>query len=255
MEEPTASDPKPVTESPGTEPPESESGARGAPVGRRVFLGLLGLGAVGVVTGSAISNWFQRLAKDDPTGLTALLPGGGGWRYYTVTGDYPSRATAAYRLRVSGLVDRPYTLSYDELAALTPTRLNRDFQCVTGWRVLGVKWQGVRLADLLDRAGVQSDATALHLTSFDGTYTESLTMEQARRKDVIVAYQLDGKNISSDHGGPVRLYVAPMYGYKSVKWLEGVEVVGRVVPGYWEERGYDIDAWVGQSNGRNDEQT
>ena len=51
------------------------------------------------------------------------------------------------------------------------------------------------------------------------------------------------------------MYVAPMYGYKSAKWLEGIEVTRKVVPGYWEERGYDIDAWVGDSNGRNDERT
>ena len=208
-----------------------------------------------MATGSTISNWWQELAKVDPTGLSAVFPGGGGWRYYTVTGDYPSRSTADYRLKVHGLVDTPFTLTYDELAALPPTRLDRDFQCVTGWRVLGAKWQGVRLSDLLDRAGVQSGGTALRLTSFDGAYTESLTMEQARLKDVMVAYQLDRKPISSDHGGPVRLYVAPMYGYKSVKWLDGIEVVDKVIPGYWEERGYSIDAWVGRSNGRNDEST
>ena len=230
-------------------------GETGTPVGRRVFLGLLGLGTVGVFTGSTISNWLQRIAKDDKTGLLAILPGGGGWRYYTVTDGYPNRAAADYTLRVSGLVERPFTLSYDELRSLPATKLDRDFQCVTGWRVLGVKWQGVRLADLLDRAGVKPGAKALRLTSFDGVYTESLTMDQARRDDVIVAYQLDGKRISSDHGGPVRLYVAPMYGYKSVKWLDGIEVVDEVIPGYWEVRGYDIDAWVGESNGRNDEHT
>ena len=227
----------------------------GTPIGRRFFLGLVGLGAVGVATGSTVSDWWQQLAKRDPTGLSSVFPGGGGWRYYTVTGGYPKRANADYRLKVHGLVDTPFTLTYDELAALPPTRLDRDFQCVTGWRVLGVKWQGVRLSDLLDRARVQADGTALRLTSFDGVYTESLTMEQARLKDVMVAYQLDRKPISSDHGGPVRLYVAPMYGYKSVKWLDGIEVVDKVIPGYWEERGYSIDAWVGRSNGRNDEST
>jgi DMSO/TMAO reductase YedYZ molybdopterin-dependent catalytic subunit len=70
---------------------------------------------------------------------------------------------------------------------------------------------------------------------------------------VIVAHQMMGGPVSSEHGGPVRLYVAPMYGYKSLKWLERIEVVDRLVPGYWEERGYDIDAWVGQSNGRDDD--
>jgi DMSO/TMAO reductase YedYZ molybdopterin-dependent catalytic subunit len=237
-------------------PPDApDSPERGSPIGRRVFLGLLGLGAVGVATGSTLSDWYQQIAKDDPTGISALLPGGGGWRYYTVTGEYPSRSRAAYTLKVGGLVDRPFTITYDELIALSPTRLDRDFQCVTGWRVSDVKWQGVRLADLLDRAGVQPEGTALRFTSFDGEYTESLTLGQARRPDVIVAYELEGDPIGSDHGGPVRLYVAPMYGYKSAKWLDGIEVTRKVIPGYWEERGYDIDAWVGESNGRNDERT
>ena len=227
----------------------------GSPVGRRVFLALLGLGAVGVATGSTLSEWYQQIAKDDPTGLSSLLPGGGGWRYYTVTGDFPSRTHSEYRLHVGGLVDRPFTIGYDELTAMPPTRLDRDFQCVTGWRVTGVKWQGVRLADLLDRAGVQPEGAALRFRCFDGAYSESLTLEQARRRDVIVAYRLDGAPIGSDHGGPVRLYVAPMYGYKSAKWLDTIEVTRKVIPGYWEERGYDIDAWVGDSNGRNDERT
>jgi DMSO/TMAO reductase YedYZ molybdopterin-dependent catalytic subunit len=80
-------------------------------------------------------------------------------------------------------------------------------------------------------------------------------MEQARRRDVIVAYELEGKSLSSLHGGPVRLYVAPMYGYKSLKWLETIEVTDRLVPGYWEVRGYDQHAWVGRSNGRDDAAT
>jgi DMSO/TMAO reductase YedYZ molybdopterin-dependent catalytic subunit len=113
----------------------------------------------------------------------------------------------------------------------------------------------VRLSHLLDRAGVQANAKALRFTSFDGTYTESLTLDQARRTDVLVAYDLDGKPLSSDHGGPVRLYVAPMYGYKSCKWLDGIELVDKVIPGYWENEGYDVDGWVGQSNGRDDRPT
>ena len=230
----------------------------GTPIGRRVFLGVLGVGAVGILWGAKAQDWLERtvspIVAKDGTGLSAFLPIGR-FRIYTVTGELPSKGKAEYRLKVEGLVDTPYTLTYAELRALPPTKMTKDFQCVTGWRVTSVKWQGVRLADLLDRAGVQAEGTALRFTCFDGEYTESLTLDQARRPDVIVAYELEGAPIGSDHGGPVRLYVAPMYGYKSAKWLEGIEVTRKVIPGYWEERGYDIDAWVGDSNGRNDEQT
>jgi DMSO/TMAO reductase YedYZ molybdopterin-dependent catalytic subunit len=228
----------------------------GSPIGRRVFLGLVGAGALGVVYGGKVSDFLAKVApKHDPTGLSTIIPLGDHFRFYTVTSGFPKRATADYRLTVSGLVDKPFTLTYEELRALPPTMLTKDFQCVTGWRVLNVHWTGVKLADLLDRAGVHPTAQALRFTSFDGLYTESLTLDQARRDDVIVAYEMDGKPLSSDHGGPARLYVAPMYGYKSCKWLSGIEVVDHVIPGYWENEGYDVDGWVGRSNGRDDQPT
>jgi DMSO/TMAO reductase YedYZ molybdopterin-dependent catalytic subunit len=218
----------------------------GAPVGRRVFLGLVGLGALGVVFGKPVQDWLS-----DVTPRSDLLPVQG-FRYYTVTGEFPERTPQEYRLMVHGLVEHPYTLTYGELRALPRVEMTKDFQCVTGWRVDDVHWTGVLLSTLLDRAGVKPEAQALRFTSFDGAYTESLTLEQARRSDVIVAYDLDRKPLSSNHGGPARLYVAPMYGYKSCKWLDGIEVVDKVIPGYWERRGYDVDAWIGGSNDRSD---
>ena len=223
----------------------------GSPIGRRVFLGLIGAGAAGVLFGSRVQDY---LAGHTPK-AASFLPIGDHFRFYTVTNSFPKRAPQDYRLTVKGLVDRPFTLTYDELRAMSPTRITKDFQCVTGWRVHDTHWTGVRLSELLDRAGVQTAAKALRFTSFDGVYTESLTLDQARRDDVIVAYDLENKPLSSDHGGPVRLYVAPMYGYKSIKWLDGIQVVDRVIPGYWEDDGYDVDAWVGRSNGRDDAPT
>ncbi len=234
------------------------AGMDGTPIGRRVFLGVLGVGAAGVLWGAKAQDWLENavapLVAKDGTGLSAFLPIGR-FRIYTVTGDLPDRSKAEYKLRVEGLVDQPYTLTYDELTALPPTRLTRDFQCVTGWRVHDVKWKGVLLSDLLDRAGVKPEGKAIRFKSFDGAYTESLTMSQARRKDVIVAYKLEGDDISAEHGGPARLYVAPMYGYKSIKWLDTIEVTAEVFPGYWQHYGYDVDAWVGRSNGRDDQAT
>lgn len=231
---------------------------QGSPVGRRVFLGLLGLGAVGIVTGAAVQDWLERtvgpVVGRDPTGLGGLLPIGR-FRFYTVTGGFPVRSRADYRLRVDGLVDRPLDLSFAELTAMRRVGLTRDFQCVTGWRVNDVVWAGVRLRDLIDAAAPRAGATAVRFVSFDGAYSESLTLRQARRDDVLVAYELEGEPLSSDHGGPARLYVAPMYGYKSLKWLERIELTADVEPGYWEQRGYDVDAWVGRSNGRDDEAT
>ncbi len=208
--------------------------------------------------GAQVQDWLERVVgpviSKDGTGLSSLLPIGR-FRIYTVTGNLPGRSREEYRLKVGGLVDEPLDLTYADLQAMSPTTLHRDFQCVTGWRVSDVEWRGVLLRDILDRAVVQPEAKALQFVSFDGTYTESLTLEQARRHDVLVAYELESKQLSREHGGPVRLYVAPMYGYKSCKWLESIRVVDAVRPGYWEHLGYDVDGWVGKSNGRDDEST
>ena len=226
-------------------------------VGRRVFLGMLGVGAAGVLVGSkvqgAMSKVLGQLTAHDPTGLSTYIPAAGRFRIYSVTNSLPHRSAEEYRLTVGGLVDRPATLTIDDLRALPPTHLVKDFQCVTGWRVMDVPWTGVKLADLLDHVGAQPRGTALLFKSFDGRYTESLTIDQARRNDVIVAYEMEGNPVSTMHGGPVRMYIAPMYGYKSTKWLASIEVVDKVVPGYWEVRGYDVDAWIGRSNGRRDQ--
>jgi DMSO/TMAO reductase YedYZ molybdopterin-dependent catalytic subunit len=228
----------------------------GKPVGRRVVLGMMGTGVAGVLFGSKAADLLERIlgpiTARDGSGFLALFPVGR-FRIYTVTGRLHSRSDADYRLTVGGFVDAPVTLTLDDLRAMPATRMTKDFQCVTGWRVHDVKWTGVRLADLLDRAGVKDGATAVKFSSFDGSYTETLTIDQARRDDVIVAYEMLGKPVSAAHGGPARLYVAPMYGYKSIKWLETIEV-SELTPraGYWEVRGYDTDGWIGKSNGRDD---
>lgn len=231
----------------------------GAPVGRRLVLTMLGLGAAGVaaapVLQRALENGLGVVADKDPTGLAGLLPNGGGFRYYSVTTSVPERTAADYRLTVDGMVDRPATYTLAALKALPQTRMVRDVQCVTGWRVPETPFEGVRLSALLDAAGVRPGAKAIRFTCFDGAYSESLTLDQARRPDVLVATRMQDKPLAHSHGGPVRLYVAPMYFYKSAKWLSGITVTDSVRPGYWEELGYDVDAWVGRSNGRDDAPT
>jgi DMSO/TMAO reductase YedYZ molybdopterin-dependent catalytic subunit len=207
---------------------------------------MVAAGAAGVVFGSRVQNVVGDALG---SGLGGLLPGGDRFRLYTVTNSFPDIPDATYRLHVDGLVDHPVTLTLDDLQAMPRTRLVKDFQCVTGWRVPDVHWEGVLLSDILEAVGIQSGATALAFDSHDGLDTESLTLDQARRPDVIVAYRMLGAPITSEHGGPVRLYVAPMYGYKSLKWLSAIRVVDRVIPGYWEQNGYAVDAWIGRSNG------
>jgi DMSO/TMAO reductase YedYZ molybdopterin-dependent catalytic subunit len=80
-------------------------------------------------------------------------------------------------------------------------------------------------------------------------YTDYLTLKQASLRDVMLAYEMDGKPLPREHGAPVRLIIPQMYGYKNVKWLAGINLVPQEQLGYWEQLGYDQNAWVGRSNG------
>ncbi len=230
--------------------------AEGAPVGRRAMLGMLGAGAAGLAAAPYLQRGWEGFlgaaSQVDATGLTGLLPNPGGFRYYSVVGSVPHKDATNYALKVGGLVDKPKTYTLDELRAMPQTRVVHDVLCTDGWRVDKTPFEGVKLADILDAAGVCSPGAAIRFTCFDGAYSESLTLEQARRSDVLVALNMQDKPITHEHGGPVRLYVAPMYFYKSAKWLSGISVTDKVVPGYWEERGYAVDGWLDDADRNSD---
>ena len=185
-----------------------------------------------------------------PSSLGAELPSPtAGWRIYTVNPPMPRFNPATWRLRIDGAVGAPISLSYADLIALPRAEQQSDFHCVTGWSVPGVTWAGVRFRDLLDAADPWPSAGALTFQSAERPYVDSLSLEQALAPDAMLAYEMDGRPLAREHGSPARVVMPQMYGYKNVKWVDRI-TVGRAAPdGYWEQRGYDRDAWVGRSNG------
>ena len=212
--------------------------------GRRAFLGV-------VVAGVSALAWADRLSRHVGGGLAqleALVPSSG-WRIYTIGDSMPEFDRTTWRLRVDGLVERPLELSYDDLLALPRAKQTSDFHCVTGWSVRDVRWEGVRFRDLLAAARPRREAHALRFVSAEHPYDDTLSLEQAYLADAMLAHRMDGRPLTQAHGAPVRVVVPEMYGYKNVKWVERIELLPKAVDGYWEQRGYDRDAWVGRSNG------
>ena len=213
--------------------------------GRRTFLGVTALGLSSLLWGKPVWDGLVRP-------LTQALPASlvpSGWRIYTVAASMPTFDRATWRLRIEGLVDHPQTLTYADLRSLPRAEQVSTFHCVTGWSVENVHWAGVRFRDLLAAAGPGSEATVLEFVSAEIPYVDTLTLDQAMLHDAMLAYEMDGKPLAREHGAPVRVVIPEMYGYKNVKWVERIVLRDSIEPGYWEQRGYDVDAWVGDSNG------
>lgn len=211
-------------------------------LGRLAFLSLLGVSAGALFVGQRGLS----LPKLE------LIPGSSsvnGFTIYTITGGYPAWNAAAYHLLIDGMVASPLTMTIDDILTHPAVTETRFYQCVTGWAVPHTKWTGIRLSTLLDRVQPHPQAHAVKFYSFDGAYTESLTMKQARQSDVLLAYKLDGKPLSRAQGAPLRLVVPGMYGYKFIKWVNRIELIPEPIDGYWEQNGYDRDAYIGRSNG------
>ena len=217
--------------------------------GRRVFLGVLAGGVSAFAWAPAASRILSPLTSAGSQLLGNVFPVDG-WRIYTITGSMPVFDPSTWSLTVDGLVARELKLSYDDLRGLPVTEQVSTFHCVTGWTVRNVHWGGVHLKAILDLAGPLPSAHALRFVSSEKPYEDSLTIEQASLPDVMIALDLDGSPLPRPHGAPLRLVIPEMYGYKGVKWLERIEVVAEQPTGYWENLGYDQDAWVGRSNGR-----
>jgi DMSO/TMAO reductase YedYZ molybdopterin-dependent catalytic subunit len=214
-------------------------------IGRAGFLGIVGAGVAGLFYGKQAQDLLGRIV---PRQIDAIVPSGG-WRIYTIGNGMPNLRPASYRLQVGGLVGQPRSFTLADLHALPRAKQVSTFHCVTGWTVENVHWAGVRMKDVLDIVQPAASAQAIRFVSDERPYDDSLTLQQALLPDVLLAYEMDGKPLPRPHGAPLRLVIPEMYGYKNVKWLTRIELLERPLAGFWEQHGYDADAWVGRSNG------
>lgn len=231
---------------------------------RRLLTRLLAHGGL-VLAGTWIAGWWIKRQRSLEPLLAALnepppaypLPrpdprsdppiGGGArghFRIYNVAPKMPVFDPHSWRLEIDGLVRRPLSLTWEEVLELPRDVWVRDFHCVSGWSVYRVTWEGIALSELLSRAGVLPQATHVKFVSFDGVYTDSLTLPQALLDDTFLALLKDGKPLTVPEGAPMRLIMPRMFAYKSVKWLTRIELIDHPHVGFWERLGYAEDAWI-----------
>jgi DMSO/TMAO reductase YedYZ molybdopterin-dependent catalytic subunit len=153
----------------------------------------------------------------------------------------PSFDPETWKLTLDGLVDSTLKISYKELLDLKSDEQVTDFHCVEGWSVDKVKWKGVRLGVLFDKAGIKPEAEFVTFHSASGLYNDSLSIKEALEMDVLLAYMMYDEPLPLENGGPLRLVMPRMFGYKNVKWVNKITITKSQETGYWERNGYRVD--------------
>lgn len=163
--------------------------------------------------------------------------------FYNVSKNFadPKVEEAGWSLQIGGMVERPYALTLAEIRALPAVTEIRTLGCISnevgGDLISNAQWKGVRLKDLLERAGVKSGAVDLVLGARDG-YTDSIPIDRALNGDVLAVYEMNGVPLPDKNGFPLRLLVPDIYGMKNVKWLTRLDVVATDYKGFWAEQGW-----------------
>jgi DMSO/TMAO reductase YedYZ molybdopterin-dependent catalytic subunit len=165
-------------------------------------------------------------------------------------GVQPNIATADWSFSVAGQVAHPLRWDWAAFMAQPQVTLTNDIHCVTTWSRYDNTWVGIAMRTLLATVKPFESAKFVMLRSFDG-YSTNLPLADIDRDDVLLAHTWQGKPLSRDHGGPMRLVVPHLYFWKSAKWLRHITFMERDQPGYWEARGYHMrgDPWTEERYG------
>jgi DMSO/TMAO reductase YedYZ molybdopterin-dependent catalytic subunit len=181
-----------------------------------------------------------RAAGYDP----ARLPPG---QYFTEkwpvlhAGEVPKIDIATWTLELSGEVEQPVTLNFDELLTLPATEVTTDIHCVTRWSRFDAHFKGVHWRELAKLCHPKPSARFAIAHSEHG-FTANVPLAALEDGSALIVYEADGKPLTPDHGYPVRLVIPTKYFWKSAKWLGGIELSAVDKPGFWERYGYNNNA-------------
>ena len=159
-------------------------------------------------------------------------------------GPTPEIDLSEWRFQVFGLVAQEVILNWEEFMALPQMAVTRDFHCVTQWSRMDNLWEGVAFREVMRRIEPKPEARYVTVHCYGG-YTTNLPLDVLTEEDVLFAHRHDGKPLEPEHGGPLRLVVPSRYGWKSAKWVNGLEFMAEDRPGFWEQLGYhnNGDPW------------
>ena len=195
-----------------------------------------------------VTRGFFRRSTDGPS--RRLPPGqydvGSGWPVLTAEAT-PRTDLDRWRLRVDGLVATESEWTWPQIHELPPSSYVGDIHCVTAWSKFDMTFTGVSVDELLAAAGPLDQAQYVLAHSSTG-YTTNLPLADVTDGKAWVVWEVDGKPLPQQHGGPARLLVPHLYFWKSAKWVSRLELMATDEPGFWERNGYHDrgDPWLEQ---------
>jgi DMSO/TMAO reductase YedYZ molybdopterin-dependent catalytic subunit len=199
-----------------------------------------------------MENGLPRIISPDTKRQNRLPPG------QTLTDKWPVLHHGSvhkikpeeWALHIHGLVENERTLPYKEFTALPVAEVFSDIHCVTTWSRYNNRWEGVSTGAIKDLVTLKSEAKYVMVEGAGG-FTTNLSLEDFFQEDVLFAGKHDGKPITAEHGGPVRLVVPRLYFWKSAKWVTGLRFMAEDEPGFWESNGYHMhgDPWTEERYG------
>jgi len=157
----------------------------------------------------------------------------------------PAVDSNTWSLNLRGLVNTPMKISYTQLMSLPYVEEYATLECVSnnigGDLASTALWKGVRLKDFLDSAGVSSLADYVVFRCYDG-YDVGIPMERSLLDGAILAYEMNGARLPTEHGYPVRAIIPGLYGMMNAKWITEIELVGQTYLGFWQRKGWTNNA-------------
>ena len=187
-----------------------------------------------------MSEIAQDLARRTPPGQVLTTK----WPVLTY-GRTPRFDPRKWSFRAFGLVEEETSFGWEELQALPRVEVACDIHCVTRWSRLGNRFEGVSVREIVRRVRPKPEAKYV-MVHADPDYTTNLALSDLGDDDVVLALKHDGRDLTPDHGGPLRLVVPKLYFWKSAKWVRGFEFLDVNPPGFWEVNGYHMhaDPWA-----------
>jgi DMSO/TMAO reductase YedYZ molybdopterin-dependent catalytic subunit len=199
---------------------------------------------------AAKERWARKMAGKEKRVLRSydrLPPGQHLVRNFPVLdlGIRPEIPLEKWELKLSGLVENPVTLTWQQFQALPQFKDVSDFHCVTTWSQYDMEFEGVSFFTLAELVKPKSAATHVFFKSYDG-YSTNNTLDACMDDDVMLAHKWNGQPLAKEHGGPARVIIPKRYAWKGAKFIREITFLDRDILGFWELRGYSntADPWT-----------